>query len=141
MTVPEPVANEAKRVLVVEDDPAIHGAIELLLRHYGFEVTVAPTLKTAKARYQQQHDLILLDLALPDGNGLDLLQQIRFSGKDARVFVLTGNTHSEVERKIRRLVPDQHFQKPFNFLEILECIRREFPEVSDDSDQFRLQLQ
>ncbi len=122
-------SKQPKRILVIDDDQAMSRAIDQLLTHYGFEVTVASTLSEAREHFLDDHDLIVLDVMLPDGNGLDLLETIRLNGKKSRVYVLTANTQPQTDRQISRLTPNRHFRKPFNFLEILDSIRGEFAEA------------
>jgi DNA-binding response OmpR family regulator len=115
------------KILIVEDDRAALATIGQLLVHYGFDVSIAPTLADARAQRLAKPDLIVLDLMLPDGNGIDLLETIRMGHTPTRVFVLTANTSAEVGKKVRRLAPDRIFRKPFNFFQILDAIREAFP--------------
>jgi two-component system OmpR family response regulator len=124
--------QSVKRILIIEDDPAVYKAIKLLLDHYGFSVTVATTIRDACVQIAGKYDLIVLDVMLPDGSGLDLLQRIRYSCEKSVVYVLTGNTLPDTDRKIRRLMPDKHFHKPFNFYDILNAIRLQFGLTTDE---------
>ncbi|HXC64971.1 MAG TPA: response regulator, partial [bacterium] len=62
----------AARILIVEDDPAIRSAAGISLRKIGHEVRGVGTLKEGEDALAQPTDLLILDLNLPDGNGLDL---------------------------------------------------------------------
>jgi DNA-binding response OmpR family regulator len=95
----------------------------MLLSHYEYRVTVAPTLAEGVKAFREEPAIIVLDLQLPDGNGLTLLEHIRKTGKSVKVFILSGESRPEVQRQIRRLMPDRCFKKPFNFIEILEAVR------------------
>jgi DNA-binding response OmpR family regulator len=110
-------------VLIVEDDKAIYTACHTLLKHYQFDVMLATTLAAATHSLAAKPDLVILDLSLPDGNGAALLEKIRSSGQQVKVFILTGDETKETERKLRRLMPDRFFHKPLNFIEILEAAR------------------
>lgn len=114
------------RILIVEDDKSICNACHMLLKHYEFDVTVATTLAEARRHLSNNPDLIILDLSLPDGDGMQLLEKIRTGGLKIQVFILTGDTSKETERKIRRWMPDRFFCKPLNFIEILEAIHERF---------------
>jgi DNA-binding response OmpR family regulator len=127
----EMAEKAAKRILIVEDDPAVSSPVKLLLTHYGFDVTVAPTLQDGQKQALSNPDLIVLDVGLPDGNGLELLEKIRLRGQSSLVYILSASTLPEMDRRIRRLVPNQHFRKPFNFFAILEAIRSELPDAKE----------
>jgi two-component system KDP operon response regulator KdpE len=122
MLQPSPV-NSDKRVLIVDDDRAIYNACHLLLKHYEFDVLVAPTLAQARLHLASRPHLVLLDLSLPDGDGVQLLGAIRRGSAGTRVFVLTGDMTAGTEARVRRLSPDRYFHKPLNFIEVLEAMR------------------
>ena len=78
------------RVLHVEDDCDLHRVIRAMVGER-FDFVLANTLRDARARVAtEQFDVVVLDLALPDGSGWDLLPQIRASQPEARVVILTG---------------------------------------------------
>jgi two-component system response regulator TrcR len=125
--------KEPVRILVVEDDRVTYSALTMLLRHYHYDVTLARTLAEANRELQRQDpNLVILDLMLPDGNGLDMLEQIRETGRKTRVAVVTGSDLPETEKRLRRLRPDWYFRKPLNFIELLQGIQGE-PEAGDDA--------
>ena len=66
------------RALVVEDDPGIASGLSLSLRQAGYAVDVCGTLESAwTALCVEPFDAVLLDLGLPDGDGLDLIRDVR----------------------------------------------------------------
>ena len=116
-----PPPSRAVRVLLVEDDlPTVH-ALEMLLRHHGFDVIVAPTVDAAlQSLVADEPDAVLLDLMLPDGDGVRILQAIRDRRLPTRVAVLTGVGDGERLDHVRALGPDALLQKPVDFVQILE---------------------
>ena len=71
------------KVFLVEDDPQISKSLSLALSYIGFEMCVSETLAAARARLQDYRpDIFLLDVNLPDGNGLDFCHELRESGVD-----------------------------------------------------------
>jgi DNA-binding response OmpR family regulator len=119
-----PGAKKPLRILVVEDDRVTYSALTVLLRHYHYDVTLACTLAEGKRELQRlDPNLVILDLMLPDGNGLELLEQIRQTGPKTRVAVVTGSDLPETEKRLRRLRPDWYFRKPLNFIELLQGIQ------------------
>ena len=123
------------KILIVEDDKYIYNACYTLLKHYEFEVMLATTLADGKRFLSAKPNLVLLDLSLPDGDGAQLLECIRTTGLQTKVFILTGDTSKETQRKIRRWLPDQFFNKPLNFLDILEAIRLQLKPDSQNVTQ------
>ena len=116
--------NENKpRILMVEDEEQVMNANCRMLRRRGYDVRTA---QTAAEAYQQIEDelpdLLILDIMLPDGNGLDICR--RFREKSLRpVLFLTGK--SDVRDKVEGLSQggDYYLTKPYNFDEFLAVIQ------------------
>ena len=102
------------RVLVVEDAPEYTQLIAAALRNEGFEVGSVSTLADARVRLRSlPPDVVVLDLTLPDGDGLDLCQEIR-SQSSAYVLILSGRD-DEVDKLVGfRLGADDYMTKPFS---------------------------
>ena len=84
-------ATRSLRVLVVDDEPDAAEALTLLLEPRGFDVRVAGTGDAARAVVTAWHPhVVLLDLMLPDVNGLDLLRDFRAAAPDTQVVMVTG---------------------------------------------------
>jgi two-component system, OmpR family, response regulator RegX3 len=109
------------RVLFVEDEDSISGPFSSTLRREGFEVTVAETL--ADARAADGFDLVLLDLMLPDGDGRDLARELRASGSEVPIIILTARG-TELERVVGlELGADDYVVKPFSGAEVIARMR------------------
>ena len=110
-------------ILAVEDDEQVQELLSDYLTHEGFRVTVAATgaaMTTALAA--EPADLILLDLRLPDGDGLALVRQLR-SESQLPVIILSGKVE-EVDRIVGlELGADDYLTKPFNPRELLARIK------------------
>jgi DNA-binding response OmpR family regulator len=104
----------AARVLVVEDAPEYAQLVTAVLRDEHYEVMTATTLSDARDRMRSTPpDLVILDLTRPDGDGLDLCQEIR-QNSDAFVIMLTGRD-DEIDKLIGfRLGADDYVTKPFS---------------------------
>lgn len=102
------------RVLVVEDAPEFAQLITAALRKHDHDVATATSIADARVRLRSTTpDLVILDLTLPDGDGLDLCQEIR-SSSEAYVLMLTGRD-DEVDKLIGfRLGADDYMTKPFS---------------------------
>ncbi len=108
------------RVLVVEDEPSIAELIAVNLRHNGFSPTVVYDGAAAQREVDAVlPDLILLDLNLPDMNGLEVLRQLRVGKVNTPVMILSGS--SEIETKVKTFGggADDYMTKPFHKDELI----------------------
>jgi two-component system KDP operon response regulator KdpE len=111
------------RLLVVEDDRAIRAMMQSSLAVEGFAVQTAVSLSEARALLAHRPpDVVVLDLGLPDGDGLELVQQIR--KQHSLPILIVSARHQEAE-KIRLLDAgaDDYLTKPFAVGELLARIR------------------
>lgn len=80
-----------QKILLLEDDAALGSGIHLALQSQTMQITLCTTLEQARrALSLSSFDLLILDVNLPDGNGLELLRQLRKS-RDVPVILLTAN--------------------------------------------------
>jgi two-component system OmpR family response regulator len=112
--------QDAARILVVDDEASIVDAVATVLRYEGFEVEQACTGRSALQKAQDgSFDLIVLDVMLPDLDGLEVTRRIRADGLDVPVLFLTAR--SEVEDRVAGLTVggDDYVGKPFSLAEIV----------------------
>ena len=89
------------KVMVVDDTEGIRDLLSAILEREGYETTLKASAAELTAAFaQSQPDIILLDLVLPDGDGLELLPQIKKQWPDTEVIVLTG--HATLTRRWKR---------------------------------------
>lgn len=122
---PVPARPKAKgRLLVVEDDPSSRGAMVSLFRRLGLEVDSAPSLAeaTGKLAATPPPDFVILDLMLPDGNGIDLLRHVRTAGLPVRVAVTTGVFDWHLLDDVRKLGPERLYQKPVDAAQLRDWL-------------------
>jgi PAS domain S-box-containing protein len=114
------------RILLVEDHADTREALSELLRMYGHDVAVAGSIAAALAAAGAGHfDLVVSDLGLPDGSGLDLMPQIRaLSPYELKGICLTGYGMEEDIRKSREAGFLAHLTKPVNFQELSAVLGR-----------------
>ena len=118
------MTTPAQRVLVVEDDPAIARVLELELGEAGYRVEVAPAgAEGLAAMEREQPDLVVLDVRLPDMDGLSVCRRARRSGHDMPILMLTA-----LDRVGDRVVgldagADDYLAKPFAIEELLARLR------------------
>ena len=112
------------RVLIIEDDPKVAGAVMSGLTAEGFSVVVSSTGEDGFFRATSEpYDVILLDLGLPGRGGLEILTSIRRLGLRLPVLVLTAR--DAVEDRVLGLETgaDDYLVKPFAFAELLARVR------------------
>jgi DNA-binding response OmpR family regulator len=107
------------RILIVEDDPSLGLFLQRGLKLEGHEGRVAPDGQTA-LRYavEESYDLIVLDLSLPQKDGVQVLEEMRQHGVDASVLVLTGRNAVADRVRCLDLGADDFLIKPFSFSEL-----------------------
>ncbi len=111
-------------LLVVEDNPVLAAALERGLREDGFEVTVVGTGAAALARLAcDDIDAVVLDLGLPDLDGLAVLQQARTANIHAPILVLTARDALRARVTALDLGADDYLVKPFEYGELVARIR------------------
>ena len=112
------------RVLVVEDDEALGDVLERGLREEGHAVDLERTVAGADLALRvSDYDLVVLDLGLPDGDGLTLCAQLRSSGSPARVLVLTARDTLADTVDGLDAGADDYVTKPFDFAELAARVR------------------
>lgn len=112
------------RILVVEDEPKVAGALQDGLAQEGFEAVLAATGEDGFFRLNEEpFDLVILDLMLPGRGGLEILETMRARGLATPVLVLTAR--DAVEDRVRGLDAgaDDYLVKPFAFEELLARVR------------------
>ncbi len=125
-----PAALPSLKILMVEDEPATRRLMVRLLRGLGHEVTEAGTVADAWESFQAgDFDLIVSDIGLPDGTGLDLMRRVGAVGK-VPAIALTGFGMDEDVRRSREAGFTSHMTKPIDFTKLEAMIRRVASAVS-----------
>jgi two-component system, OmpR family, response regulator QseB len=112
------------QILIAEDEPRIAAFIDKGLRAAGFTVTIAVNASEALNLAQaNEFDLMVLDLGLPGGDGLEVLESLRGQGIQTPVIILTAR--DDINDKLAGLSggADDYMTKPFRFEELLARIR------------------
>jgi len=127
------------KVLVVDDEPPIRKLLRLGLGTQGYEILDAPSGKAALELIAQKPDLVILDLGLPDLEGVEVIGGLRGWSK-APIIVLSGRAESTDKVEALDAVADDYVTKPFGMDELLArmraAVRRAGP--ADDAPQVRL---
>jgi two-component system phosphate regulon response regulator PhoB len=113
------------KILVIEDEPDIRKTLEYNLSREGYEVAVCGTLQEAKKLLEPSLSLLVLDLMLPDGSGLDLCREIKKNSllSNIPIIILTAKD-DEVDRVVGfELGADDYVTKPFSVRELILRIK------------------
>lgn len=110
-------------MLLVEDDPTSAKSLKFLLVGRGFDVIIADTLAAAVEALAQSPSHVLIDLMLPDGDGMSLLQAIRSKSSPMWVGVLTGVSDPDRLAAVASLSPSLMLQKPVDLAKLFRALQ------------------
>ena len=112
------------KILVVEDEPSLQEVIKTTLEKERFIVELAGNLSTAKEKTGvYDYDCILLDLMLPDGSGLELLQHLKQIRRSENVIIISAKDSLEDKIEGLNLGADDYLAKPFHLAELIARVR------------------
>ena len=127
------------RLLMIDDDARLTAMVGDYLRGHGYEVDTAGSLGAGREQLRQEsYDALLLDLMLPDGDGLDLTRELRAGARTRRLPLLMLTARGEPMDRIVGLEigADDYLPKPFEPRELLArvkaLLRRAAPDTSGD---------
>lgn len=107
------------KVLIVEDEPALRELIQLSLEKERYVVETADSFNTALYKIEDyDYDCILLDIMLPDGSGLDLLEKLKAMHKRENVIIISAKDSLEDKVLGLELGADDYLSKPFHLVEL-----------------------
>ncbi|HEX6078447.1 MAG TPA: response regulator [Methylomirabilota bacterium] len=120
------------RVLVVDDEGDLLITYERLLRRQGYDVITATTRAAGLAAVRasgngRRLDLVISDLRLPDGDGLDVVRAARGAANPPPVFVISGFPSDETRRAAAAAGATAFFSKPFTAASLLAAVRSTVP--------------
>jgi len=118
-----PMARTQITILLVEDDERIRKEMLDALRAAGFHVDVAVSVGDARRALAEHYDLLLLDLGLPDGDGLDICRELRSAGRSIPIIIITARDGQEQRVRGLDVGADDYVVKPFHLPEMLARVR------------------
>ena len=132
------------RVVIAEDDPAIAEPLARALVREGYDIQVAPDGLQALSEAQAGADLLILDLGLPELDGLEVCRQLRSVGSAVPILVLTARA-DEVDMVVGLDAgADDYVTKPFRLAELLAraraLLRRRVNDAADSSPMVRIEM-
>jgi len=114
-----------ERILVIDDDPGLSEVIGILLEREGYGVEIAATVKGGLERLNASAaDVVVTDLKLPDGTGLDVIAGVRARRPRLPIIMITSYSSMESAIDALRAGANDYVIKPFNNAEFLAAIAR-----------------
>jgi len=107
------------KILIIEDEPQMLDNMRQTLEREGYVVATAPDYASASEKIGvYDYDCVLLDISLPDGNGLEMLKQLKRQGKDDGVIIVSAKDSLDDRIKGLDLGADDYLPKPFHMAEL-----------------------
>lgn len=115
----------AERILVVEDDPLMLSALEILLEDEGYDVTTASSGMEAIAKAKEANfDLVVSDVRMAEMDGIETLTNVKQQQPDARSIVITGYASPDIPVQAIKLGVDDYIMKPFDDRQFVASVKR-----------------
>src|SRR5688572_9926238 len=113
------------RILVVDDEPSMRDMLRIVLRRDGYDVVVAENGRQAIAALQEQNvDLLLSDIRMPDVSGVEVLRVAKEINRDIVAFMMTAFASTDTAVEAMRLGAVDYFTKPFSMDELRLKVRQ-----------------
>jgi DNA-binding response OmpR family regulator len=107
------------KVLLVEDDTQISKSLSMSLNYSSYEVTTAESLADAWLKFsERRYYILLLDINLPDGTGIEFCEKLRAGGQTVPILFLSARTDEETVVKTMSIGGDDYIRKPFGTEEL-----------------------
>ncbi|MDR9418772.1 response regulator transcription factor [Gracilimonas sp.] len=122
-------------ILVIEDDPSVRTLVKAVLEHNGNSVTTADNAEDGESEaVENEFDMVILDLGLPDRNGYEVCKNLRDKNIDTPMLILSGEQETDVKVKMLKVGADDYLTKPFNTEELIarmDAIKRRSEAAGD----------
>ena len=131
-----------EKILIVEDEVKIARVIQLELEYANYEISIANTGRQALELFESNHfDLVLLDVMIPELNGLEVLRRIREEDSNIKIIMLTAR--DAVMDKVSGLDSgaNDYMTKPFEIEELLARIRVHLKQNNETNEENRNEIQ
>lgn len=116
-----PLTN--KTILAIDDADAIRAFLRISMEAQGARFLETSTAQGGLEMVQKaKPDLVVLDLGLPDGDGLDILPDIKAGDSAPRVIILSVRKDPDVKEKARKMGADDYLTKPFMMDDLMDAI-------------------
>lgn len=132
--------SQRTRILLVEDDPSVRAWLVAALNDEGYEASACTDLERARVQLEGAYDLLLLDLGLPDGDGLELCRELRDADSRLPIIILTAR--DALDDRVTGLDhgADDYVAKPVELPELLARVRSVLRRTDAGSPSRRIEL-
>ena len=126
-----------KKILIIDDENVLSGSLSRALRHHGY---LTNTARSKQEFYQTgaDNDIVLLDLKLPDGDGLELMKYIKRKNPGTQVIVMTGYGTIDLAVSATKQGAFHFITKPFNIGEIINLCAKALAQTRLETENARL---
>lgn len=115
----------AEKILVVEDDPLMLSALEILLEDEGYDVTTASSgMEAIEKAKGANFDLVVSDVRMAEMDGIETLSNVKKQQPDARSIVITGYASPDIPVQAIKLGVDDYIMKPFDDRQFVASVKR-----------------
>ena len=114
----------SRKLLIVDDEESMVEFLSLLFSDLGYRVDTAGSASEARELFDDTYDLVLCDIMMPDGNGLDLLKEFKDAGPSTSVIMMTAYTSSKSAIEAMKLGAYDYVSKPFDVEELKVVVEK-----------------
>ena len=132
-----------KRILVVDDEPSMREMLGIMLRKEGYEVVVADSRATAAGVLGREAvDMVITDVKLPDGDGIEILRHVKAASPGTVVVVMTAFGSTQTAVAALKLGAHDYLTKPFDIEELKIVVRNalEKRQLQEENLQLKAEL-
>jgi CheY-like chemotaxis protein len=116
---------DRRSILIVDDEPIVRESCERIFKEHGYNVDTAPSAKEGLERAMRGYfDCALIDLNMPDRDGMDVVRSARVKRRNMAVLIITGYGTEESAAEAKRLGVSDYLNKPFTPEELVNAVER-----------------
>lgn len=118
--------NRNKKILVVDDDPDILDAVQMLLEAEGYQVITSTTGEEAETLHRNYPDMILLDVLLSGKDGREIAKKLKTQDHTRHIPIVMMSAHPTAHKSIKDYLADDFIAKPFDIDNLMSKIKTHF---------------
>ena len=124
------------KALIIDDDPSVRTLVKTVMKRNEYEVDAVQTSKEGEElALANSYEIIILDLGLPDGEGVDLCKDIRDEGITSPILILSADQETDMKIKCLQVGADDYLTKPFDTNELVARVEAINRRVNDQGSK------